>query len=939
MLIAFPAFAQTQTTGAITARATDSSGALIPGVEVTISSPAMIGGTRNAITDEQGSYRFTELVPGVYRVSFALAGFKTLNIDGVPVSANATRTVNGGMEVATVAEEVTVTSTAPTIDLEAATVAVNWSQQKLDELPYSRSIKSLTTMIPGLYQTSYDVGGSSFGSGAGVSARTYGRSGGTSISFDVILWSGTYADYGAFEEVNLTTASKGADQTAPGASFVAVLKSGGNEFHGNASIDYEAGGFQSKNVTQELIDRGYPTGGNKFTKYRNIYGDMGGRIIKDRLWFYGAFTHGYQGTLIPGFIRLSDGKQAEYFTKIIDPTAKLTYQLTSAQKVDVFWTLNRKWQAYRDASNLLPLEATQNQDAYSTIGPSARYTYIVNPKTTFTAQIARGGWWWPMTAYTEDVRKIDLTTNATLGAYFHNYSRAIKWNWTADVARVGTIGGKMNEIKFGYHGHWNKNYVINFGFPNQQQYRYRSTASDTCPNNSICPNFFRTPNSVIVWDYPNTVSSGDRWKAVFFNDKLTVNRKLTVNFGIRVDHYTSFLPQQGNPGEGPYAVKRIFPSRNDGEFPKYTQWSPRLSFAYDVTGTGRLAIKGSWGRYSQGAGPGATSTGVNPNAARSCTYNNWDGSIPYRPNFGADGLMGTADDVNLSGACTGGVGVFNFDSNLRTAYMDEYAAGVDIGFNRESSLRINVIRKFDFGGSKTVDALLPYEAYTDIRSAADRGRDGIAGTSDDSRVYVWSVPQSNPNRTVVNRLFTNVDMDKGEGKNAYTAYEVTFNRNFAQGWSFLAGFTLDLAHVNNNFPLNPNQAFYNWQLPVWSNSLKMSGTYELPLGLMYGSTLTTQSGDWFNRQAQVTNALNSNVNQTVEGQFFRRDRVTLWDNRVAKRFRLREGSSLEVGGDLYNTLNSNAVISMSTNSSSSAYLKPTEIIAARIFKIGLKWKF
>ena len=95
-------------------------------------------------------------------------------------------------------------------------------------------------------------------------------------------------------------------------------------------------------MDQDLLDRGYPTGGNKFTKYQNIYGDIGGRLIKDKLWFYGALTHGYQGNLIPGFIRLSDGKQAE-FTKIVDPTAKLTYQITGAQKVDAFWTLNRKF--------------------------------------------------------------------------------------------------------------------------------------------------------------------------------------------------------------------------------------------------------------------------------------------------------------------------------------------------------------------------------------------------------------------------------------------------------------------------------------------------------------------------------------------------------------------------------------------------------------------
>jgi Carboxypeptidase regulatory-like domain len=933
------ALSQTATSGAITVRALDNSGALIPGVDVSISSPAMIGGTRTAVTDEQGSYRFTELVPGTYRVTFALAGFKTLNIDGIPVAALVTRTVVGNLEVAAVAEEVTVTSQAPTIDVEAATVGVTWGQQKLDDLPYARSIKSLTTMIPGLYQTSYDVGGSSFGSGAGVSARTYGKSGGTLISFDGILWSGTYADYGAFEEVNFSTASKSADQVAPGASFVALLKSGSNEFHGNVSMDYERGGFQSNNVDRDLIDRGYSVGSNKFTKYQNIFGDVGGRIIKNKLWFYGAVTDGYQGTFIPGFISLKTNQQAEYFTKIIDPTAKLTYQLTANQKVDAFWTLNRKWQPYRDASNLLPLEASQDQDAYSTIGPSARWTWIANSKTTATAQLARGGWWWPMTAWTEDVRQIDTTTRATLGAFSHAYSRAINWNWTGDVARVESFGGRTHELKVGYFGQWHKNYQINFGYPNQEVYQYKSIAGDTCPNNAICSNFFQRPDSVVVWDYPNTVSSGDRWKGFYVNDKITWNRKLTVSLGIRLDHYSTFLPEQGNPGQGPYAVKNIYPALDDSHFPIYNQWSPRLSFAYDLSGNGRLAIKGSWGRYSNGAGPGATSSGVNPNSARSCTYNKWDGSIPYTPNFGPDGLMGTADDVNLSGACTGGAGTYTFDSNLRTSYMDEYAAGLDIGFTRDYSMRVNVVRKFDFGGSKTVDALLPYDAYSDVRFAVDPGRDGKVGTTDDSNVYVWSVPASNPNRTVVNRIFTNVDLDKHEGENSYTAYEATFNKNFSDGWSLLAGFTVDLGHVNNNFPLNPNQAYYNWQLPVWSNSFKMNGSYQLPFGLIYAATLTSQGGDWYNRTAQVRNALNSTVTQVVEGQYFRRDRVTLWDNRIGKRFQVGDFSTFELSGDLYNTLNTNAVTNLSTSSTSSSYLKPSEIIPARIFKIGLRWRF
>src|SRR5262245_5104512 len=94
LVFSMTAFSQVPT-GGITGRATDNSGALIPGVEVSISSPAMIGGARTVPTDETGSYRFTLLTPGTYRVSFSLPGFKTMNIEGVAVTAGATMTING----------------------------------------------------------------------------------------------------------------------------------------------------------------------------------------------------------------------------------------------------------------------------------------------------------------------------------------------------------------------------------------------------------------------------------------------------------------------------------------------------------------------------------------------------------------------------------------------------------------------------------------------------------------------------------------------------------------------------------------------------------------------------------------------------------------------------------------------------------------------------
>ena len=245
-------------TGNITGRATDSSGGALPGVTVTISSPQMIGGARTDVTDDQGSYRFTLLASGEYTVSFSLVGFNTLNIEKVNLNVGATMTINGQLQVATLQETVTVTSQAPTIDLEAANVAVNWDQQKLDEIPYSRSLTGLVALIPGLYATSYDVGGSSFGTGSGPAARTFGRAGGNVVSYDGMIWDQTYGDFGTYEEAQVQTAAKGADAMNPGVTMNLVVKSGSNTFKGVLSANYQDGDFQSDNVTPELLARGYP---------------------------------------------------------------------------------------------------------------------------------------------------------------------------------------------------------------------------------------------------------------------------------------------------------------------------------------------------------------------------------------------------------------------------------------------------------------------------------------------------------------------------------------------------------------------------------------------------------------------------------------------------------------------------------------------------------
>jgi hypothetical protein len=959
--IALPGFSQA--TGAVTGKAMDGSGGLIPGVEVSVTSPSMIGGARSAPTDETGSYRFTLLPPGQYRVTFALPGFKTLNVEGVQVDAGATMTINGKMEVASVSEEVTVTSQAPTIDLEAATVGVNWGKGNLDNLPWGRSVVALAGMVPGMFVTTYDVGGNQMGGSSTLGGRVYGRSGGEVRTYDGIAWCMGFDDFGTYEEIQLSAAAKGADSMNTGVTANYVIKSGGNEFHGSSFAAWEDKGFQSNNVDSDLIKRGFPTsGGNSFTRYNDFDFDIGGPIMHNKLWFYGAYNDTYSGQLIPGFIEEKTGQPATYYVRLEIPTLKLSYQLNDKMKLEVMDQTSLKKAPYRTGSQFVPLEATQNQWSLTSLGPQGKWTYIISPKMTLDASVARAGYWWPTVAHTNDIRKVDLTTTQTRGAYLANYRRPIRWQWNGNFSWFPEIAGKNNELKIGFLGWWDKNYTYNSGYPNQELYQYRSQTGDPAGQ------YFLHPDSVMVFDYPNYTASIVNFASWFFNDKIKLSRKLTVNAGVRYDHYASKLPPQGNPGIGPYSVQNIYPELTN--FPVYTTFTPRFSFAYDVRGDGKLAFKMSYGRYSgagtaPGASPGPSGSNVNQAATITRTYSKWDGSIPYIPIA-----------ANLT-STTGGGGIQKLDTNLKSPYLDEYTASVDWGITKEYLLGFTAVRKFDKGGSLILDQAQPYSAYTDLVCYVDPGPKnldlgagpGIAVTdpscSSANDIRVWSVPRSYSTFGQVNQLTT--QFVAGEGTKNFTAFEFHFQKQYSNKWSVLAGYTLDFNHSNNPHPINPNLALYNnilasdttrAPLPEWNQGIKMNGTYDLPYGIKFASVYNVQSGAWYSRTVNVRNALGATNNSPlfcsscngvrVDGHFGRYAFVKLWDNRISKTFHIGDKQTLEAMFDLFNSLNANTIISQVTTNgptflqptaSASGATSATAILPPRIFKLGVRYRF
>jgi hypothetical protein len=150
---AIPAIAQT--TGSLRGVVTDSTGGVLPGATVTITSAALIGSTRTAVTNELGVYRFPSLPVGRYRIEVSMPGFGSSRTDDVDVGVNAQATVDATLAIAAAAETVSVVGESPVVDVTSSSVGQSIKNELLEELPTRRNMYDLIQVQPGM---SVDVG-------------------------------------------------------------------------------------------------------------------------------------------------------------------------------------------------------------------------------------------------------------------------------------------------------------------------------------------------------------------------------------------------------------------------------------------------------------------------------------------------------------------------------------------------------------------------------------------------------------------------------------------------------------------------------------------------------------------------------------------------------------------------------------------------------------
>lgn len=275
-----PLILEAATTGEVFGIVRDDEGRPLPGVTLTVSSPALQG-TRTATTDSAGEYRFPLLAPGQYQISITMSGFESLTRENVVVQLDQATRVNAQIRLTAVAEEVTVMGEGVTIDPTQTNTGKNFDSTYLRRVPVLPTTRTYQTV---LQQSAGVVGtGNPNVLGGNILENTW-LVDGVNATDTVTHTFSLNLNYDAIQEINLQTSSFDAEYgRASGGVVNVITKSGGNDFHGSLDIRYTSTDFSEKGDHFDpdvAPSESFP-----------IAGTLGGPILSDRLWFFVNTQH------------------------------------------------------------------------------------------------------------------------------------------------------------------------------------------------------------------------------------------------------------------------------------------------------------------------------------------------------------------------------------------------------------------------------------------------------------------------------------------------------------------------------------------------------------------------------------------------------------------------------------------------------------------------
>ena len=937
-----PASAQTTNRSGIEGKITDASGALLPGVTVTISSPTLQGQLAS-VSDVQGEYRFTALPAGTYTVSFELAGFQTIKREGLRVSVGFVASLDVVMAVGQVRESVTVTGGGPVVDIRTTTANTSLPQELLSTVPTALSVQETIKLSPGIRMSGRpDVGGSNTASN-NQNFRNYGSAkGGNEPLIDGVdtrqstTATGMYYDVNAFEEVQIKALGNDAEVAVSGVNFVGILKSGSNAFHGRAATAFQTEKLQSTNIDDALRLQGITTG-ESIKRFEDLSGDLGGRIVRDRLWFYGAAHRQNLVKELIGYVR-DPGPDGLYGT--VDDvagddqsintnyTAKLTGQLTTNQRMAGFYQWNEKHLPENQASAFSPYETTADYH-FVPVAYKVEWTYTPTGRSMFNVMAGRGYYDADYRVATDNPSTFDIVTFARTGASIGANNRSIstvandpqpakqfrsrrQYSGSYTYFKPDFLGGD-HELKGGLE--------VTTEFLNRDQ-PARGPGTGGLGNDYLAIFQNGVPFQIRTFNNPFYSRNSLNSQSGFIKDSWRLGDRLTLNLGIRFDRYDLFLPAQSK-GAGLFSEALEF-SKQD----LYT-WSgpaPRLAFSYALTKDKKTALKGTYGRFRFVL---AADSGSNFNLnAQSATTYLWN-DVNQNRLFERNEL---GNFVSTTGASAR---VLN--SNLEQPLTDEFTLTLERELFADFSVRSSYVYKREFNQFQDVNPLRPFSAYTIPITRTDPGPDGLTGNADDGEPITYY----DYNASFRGRTFEqSISINTPGYTDSYHNIEFVASKRLSQRWQMLTSYLATKRDEwREGIPQNPNAAIFP-KIQVWESLFRISGSYLAPYDIQLAGYFDHQSGEPYGREVLFTSGLAqlSSVVVLVEPVGARtRESIDLLSLRVEKRIRLRAGT-MSLQFDLFNALNSNAPTTQQSRSGPN-YDRISGILPPRIARVGFVYSF
>lgn len=917
-LVATGLHAQTTDRSGIEGKVVDQSGGVLPGATVSISSPAMLGGARTTVTDEEGRYRFSALPAGVYQVSFELEGFTPVTRE-LRLETGFVATIDQTLGVGALEESVTVTTESPVVDIRTTAVAANLGKEALEQLPTSRSMWQAMNLAPGIRVAGVDVGGTAVGTQQNYS--NYGTStGGNKPSLDGVDTredaggSGFYYDYGAFQEVQVKAMGNDAEMATPGTQFLAVLKSGGDQFRGSGYFGWETPDLQSDNVDDALRARG-ASEGNPLKAYHDANADLGGPVFRQKLWFYGSYRHQLIKSGVAGY-EYAPGVSGDYKVTLENFTGKLTGQINPQHRFSGFVQSQTKDYPERNADAFRYQESTWHQ-IFKPLAGKAEWSWVVSDRTFVNAFVGRWKYVTDALNRTEAPSTYDTVTLRYTGRFLTTpyVGGRGRWQYNGSVSHYVPSGfGGSHEIKAGLE------------FTDEDR-TYDALQSDGGDYQLRFQN--GVPFQVIVYNYPYNTLNKMRTYSTYVRDAWRIGERATINAGVRFEGYDVTIPAQSKP------AGRFYPA---GEFEKidvvkWNNWAPRIGVAYPFDKGNRTVMKATYGWFNY-AIQANYADAFNNNASASTTYrwNDLNGNRDYD-----DGEFGAF--VTATGAKTAAP-----NPDLKQPRTHEVTASLERQIASNFQARASYVYRREVDRYRTVNVLRPYEAYSIAIPGVDPGPDGIVGTGDDGRpvtYYEYTADYAG------SAFIRNVEMNVPGYSNNFHSVEVAAQKRMSNRWqlvtSFLAtridrwrGSTDALAGP----PVTPNEELFFPKINYWEWSYKLAGSYDLPYDMQVAATFNSQSGDVWGREARFTSGLvrSSQLIVYVEDPAANRlPTQNLLNFRFEKRQKLWRGRAA-FQFDLFNVTNTNVETGVVIRSGST-FGNVTGIIPPRVVRLGVSYSF